>query len=833
MRVHRAILLLSFLTCLFCFDTFAQNTDEAPRIMAEGDQFYCPLSEINVVTNFSISGPVDLVIDAFYIQITSGYVNGDLLKLNNNSTDINSSWDQLTGKLTLFNSNGSLGYEDINEAVKNVVYIGDDPQFSGEKFFSFTLGSANYLPSTGHFYEFISAPNISWDQARSRAETMSYFGLPGYLATITSNEEAILSGEQATGTGWIGASDAETEGTWKWVTGPEAGTVFWIGDYTNGYAPNGAYENWNNNEPNNLNDEDYGHVITNPNIGRRGTWNDLPITGGGGDFAAQGFVVEYGYGGPDDAPDFSAFSRVYTSAIDSVFEGSSCGPGTVLLRAKAIAIDTIPQPVLIQWFETETATTPVHTGETFSPVLDVTTSYYVLASDDTCIEGKRTMITGSILQVPDIEEEVTLKNCDADDIPNDGYTDFNLEEANILINKGDESLNLSYYLTEEEAGESLNPIDPPFFNNSDSDFVFARAENSDGCFNLSKVNLIVSSTNPQDILILMEECDYEGDNDERYTFDLTEATQLILDELPSKDVTIQYYRNQNDAGLKINEILPQNAYQNETNNQQLFVRIESLLNGECLSVGNYVELIVYPLPEFDLAPEAIYCLNLEPITIAVENPDGNYAYEWRNSSGEVISQGPSAVIAAGGTYSVIATSEENCQSLPRTIQVFESVNAAISQQDIAVDDGEELNTITINTENLGEGDYEYALDNGSFQDEPIFYDVAPGTRLVTVNDKNGCGLSSIEVSVIGFPKFFTPNGDGYNDTWQVLGILSQPMSNIYVYDKFGKLLSEIDPQGEGWNGVYNGKQLPSSDYWYMVQLEDGRVYRGHFSLIRR
>ena len=142
---------------------------------------------------------------------------------------------------------------------------------------------------------------------------------------------------------------------------------------SNGYAPIGQYENWNSNEPNNQGDEDYGHVITNTNIGRKGTWNDLPVTGGGGDYAAQGFVVEYGYGGSDDAPDFSAYTRVYTTAIDSIFPGSNCGPGEVLLRAKAIAIDTIPKPTLIHWFETETSTTSIHTGETFTPVLDVTT----------------------------------------------------------------------------------------------------------------------------------------------------------------------------------------------------------------------------------------------------------------------------------------------------------------------------------------------------------------------------------------------------------------------------------------------------------------------------
>ena len=87
--------------------------------------------------------------------------------------------------------------------------------------------------------------------------------------------------------------------------------------------------------------------------------------------------------------------------------------------------------------------------------------------------------------------------------------------------------------------------------------------------------------------------------------------------------------------------------------------------------------------------------------------------------------------------------------------------------------------------------------------------------------------------MIGYPKFFTPNGDGYNDTWQVSGVSFQPESKIYIYDKFGKLLAQLDAKGEGWYGLFKGNPLPSADYWYSVQLEDGRIHSGHFSLIRR
>jgi len=832
---------LFFIFCI-CFlsssNNWAQSSVEPPKISAEGDQLYCPLSELNVVTDFNISGPEDLVIDAFFIQITSGYVSGDLLKLNSNSTSLIPNWNLLTGKLTLSKSGQPLTYAEINEAVKNVVYVGNNADYSGEKFFSFTLGDANFLPSTGHFYEFVPAMNIRWDTARDLAEEKTYFGLPGYLATITSQEEAVLSGEQATGTGWIGASDAEVEGTWKWVTGPEAGTTFWVGNF-DGSAPNGAYENWNANEPNNVGagGEDYGHVITNPRIGPRGSWNDLPITGGGGDFAAQGYVVEYGYGGPDDAPDFTAFTKIYTNKIDNVSSSNRCGPGSIELSATVTEFEDQPIASQVLWFDSLESNTPIWTGESYTPDLSESKDFYVLASDGTCTEGQRKLVSASIYEIPDIVKEVSLKNCDADDIPNDGFTDFNLEDANDEINKGDLTLSITYYINEQDAINDNDPIDPPFFNNSISDQVFARAVNLDNCFDIAKVNLEVSATNPLDVLALLESCDEDDINDGKFTFDLTDASVIILESLPQQDLQIQYYRNQEDAALKINEILPQSAYMNEiAYEQQLFVRIESLSNGECVSVGEYVRLKVNPLPEFEVPVGAIYCQNLEPITLSVSQAQDVYTYEWKDENGTIISTRETVEIVSGGTYTVTGTSALNCVSKVRILEVEESSIASISQDDIEVVDGGEINSIQIDTSNLGIGDYEYALDSqfGPYQEDPFFDGVLPGIHTLYIRDQNGCGIEQIKVSVIGYPKFFTPNGDGYNDTWQVQGVSFQPKSNIYIYNKFGTLLAQLDARDEeGWFGTYKGRQLPSSDYWYRVELEDGRVHTGHFSLIRR
>ncbi|WP_372795614.1 T9SS type B sorting domain-containing protein, partial [Lutibacter sp.] len=145
---------------------------------------------------------------------------------------------------------------------------------------------------------------------------------------------------------------------------------------------------------------------------------------------------------------------------------------------------------------------------------------------------------------------------------------------------------------------------------------------------------------------------------------------------------------------------------------------------------------------------------------------------------------------------------------------------------------------------LGIGDYEYALAKldgfvSSFQDEPYFDHLAAGIYTVFIQDKNNCGIAQLETSVVGFPKFFTPNNDGFNDTWNIVGINDKfyTSSMVNIFDRFGKLVAQINPNENGWDGLFKGNPLPATDYWFSVELVDTigniRTRKGHFSLIRR
>ena len=130
----------------------------------------------------------------------------------------------------------------------------------------------------------------------------------------------------------------------------------------------------------------------------------------------------------------------------------------------------------------------------------------------------------------------------------------------------------------------------------------------------------------------------------------------------------------------------------------------------------------------------------------------------------------------------------------------------------------------------------YQLDQGSLQTSNVFEGVSAGPHTITVVDSEGCTYLVQDVLVIDYPKYFTPNGDGYNDTWNIVGLQDQENAVVFIYDRYGKLIRSIRPADPtGWDGLYNDNQLPSTDYWFTVDyLENGasKQFKAHFSLIR-
>lgn len=381
---------ITFLFLFFSSIIIGQNV--APVLQATGNQIYCPQTTLPIVTNMSITDPDDVGISAMYIQISSGYIFGqDVLTLTGVHPTIVASWNAIEGKLTLNGVSGNPTYVAFEAAIEAVVFSTTSSNPSGQRVFSITVGQANYLASTDHYYEFVPNIGINWNAAKNAAAASTYYGLQGYLATITTMDEVQISGVQASGAGWIGGTDSDVEGVWKWATGPELGTIFWNGS-VGGSTPNFAF--WNTNEPNNLGEEDYAHV-TAPGVGQPGSWNDLTANGAsGGAYQPKGYIVEYGGMPGDPVLHISTTSTITIPQITTTTNGERCGSGSVILLATASS-------GTVNWYTTPTGGTPIYSGNSFTtPVLTTTTNYYVDALPLGCSVGSRTLVTATINALP-------------------------------------------------------------------------------------------------------------------------------------------------------------------------------------------------------------------------------------------------------------------------------------------------------------------------------------------------------------------------------------------------------------------------------------------------
>ncbi|MDG3584157.1 PA14 domain-containing protein [Galbibacter pacificus] len=306
----------------------SNNVDNDPpqiEITPNTDQIHCLGDNTPIVASGTVNITNGTELANIYLQITANYQEGDELAYTDNYVSgITGSWSALEGKLTL---KGPATLEEFEQAIESVTFISNNPDVTdATRDISIVLSEKNYLESTGHYYEYIPALGIKWTEARVAAESRYFYGVQGYLATISSPEEAALLGEQATGAGWLGASDAAVEGEWRWVTGPEGqeegglGIQFWQGT-AGGSTVNSMYENWNDGEPNQSGDEDYAHINA-PGTGFDGSWNDLSNSGSeSGAYQPKGYLVEYGgLNTGETFPQVSAVTKITPFTINDEYQ---------------------------------------------------------------------------------------------------------------------------------------------------------------------------------------------------------------------------------------------------------------------------------------------------------------------------------------------------------------------------------------------------------------------------------------------------------------------------------------------------------------------------------
>lgn len=259
--------------------------------------------------------------------------------------------------------------------------------------------------------------------------------------------------------------------------------------------------------------------------------------------------------------------------------------------------------------------------------------------------------------------------------------------------------------------------------------------------------------------------------------------------------------------------------------------------GVCATIVQ-MKMEVLPSPNIELNHNEIICSrNNELVKLnagLLSGSQSQYNYQWsRNGLSLPLETGYYLDVNQEGTYTCLVTDKTSSCNRTRTNTVIYSKEVTI--ENVIISDLTENNTVTILASELDNTEYSLDNPNGPFQLSNTFENVEPGFHIVSVKDKNGCGINSKNIAVVGAPLYFTPNNDGFNDYWKVKGIngLFFKNSKLVIYDRYGKMLKTIlNAESMGWDGTFNGNPLPADDYWFVLDLEDGRTTKGHFSLKR-
>lgn len=324
-------------------------------------------------------------------------------------------------------------------------------------------------------------------------------------------------------------------------------------------------------------------------------------------------------------------------------------------------------------------------------------------------------------------------------------------------------------------------------------------------------------------------CDEDGINDGVFNFDLTPLATTVLGAQTAAEFNVTFHESQYDANQNLNPV-------SSSTNPNVFARVNNTLAPDCFATIK-ISIFVKKLPE-PTFKDAFICVDsetqtlLSPKTIASGLHAGTHTFVWTNSAGQTIGTQANYIATLPGTYTLTSTSTVTGCSSVRTVTLNPSEPATITYTTSA--DFSNQSYVIIIANGVG-GNYEYSMDNGAFQDSPEFYNLSSGLHVVTVRDKNGCGDATTTVLLINFVHYFTPNGDGTNDTWNIPDLKIAQKVSITIMDRYGKIVANLDPHGAGWDGSYNGHPLPSTDYWFVVSYEvnnEPREFRSHFSLKR-
>lgn len=310
-------------------------------------------------------------------------------------------------------------------------------------------------------------------------------------------------------------------------------------------------------------------------------------------------------------------------------------------------------------------------------------------------------------------------------------------------------------------------------------------------------------------------------------YDLTQQNATILGTQSTSEYTLTYYTSLTDAMTATNAITNITTFNPITNPQTIYARLIFNALPNCYETTSF-DLIVGQTPVINLQNDYLNC---SESPIIIDASVGNFSttsYLW--STGAITS---SVAVSQPGenNLNIVTTNTYASQSCSNTKDIVVTISQLPKFDHIEVTDWTESeNSITVYTSNSG--DFEYSLDDTNYQSSPEFTNLLPGLYTVYVRDRNGCGKVFQTVWLLYYKRYFTPNGDGINETWNIENSHYESNLKIVIFDRYGKAMASFDANSKGWDGTYNGQLMFATDYWFLVYRQDGRIHKGHFTLKR-
>ncbi|SEL84796.1 gliding motility-associated C-terminal domain-containing protein [Maribacter orientalis] len=429
----------------------------------------------------------------------------------------------------------------------------------------------------------------------------------------------------------------------------------------------------------------------------------------------------------------------------------------------------------------------------------------------------------NVFDTPQLQTVTDWLVCDND---NDGVFDFNLTEKNneILGNQNPTDVSIRYYESLSDAILAQNEITGTYQNTANPQTLFYRLDNSMNttCFVTSSFDLEVFETPFALASTPIIGCDINETGSQ--TIDLTQKNSEILGNQDPSQFTVAFYASPSDAENSINE-LSANSYINTQSQETLYARVERIGLESCYALTS-LEISINPLPQTVLEERYVIC----PDSPALVIDGGDFeSWFWQNANGTEISTTRFFDVTDLGEYQLTVSQTNNGITCENS-ETFEVVSSG-APESIVVDTKGFSDQIDVTVTATGTGPFEYSVDGENYQASNAFT-VFPGKYTVYVRDLEECRILSEEIIAIGYQRFFTPNGDGNNEYWNIIGSELYPGSQLYIYDRYGKFLKQLSADSKGWDGKSNAISLPESDYWFKYNYANNQVMTGHFTLKR-